>query len=117
MGLQANTNPKKNKNCGPQAKTTKLLDVPIQEMDTQTNHSRKMIFSGIHDRWHIQFESLELTHPSTKIIEPLQPRLETSMSREPRSHLIESRLESYSKPNGVGVTIRVQLGLLEESGQ
>jgi hypothetical protein len=91
--------PTQKKNCGPQGKTAKLPDVPIREMDTQMNHFRKMIFSRIHDRWHIQFESLELTHPSTKIIEPLQPRLETSMSREPRSHLIESRLKSYSKPN------------------
>jgi hypothetical protein len=66
-------------NCGPQAKTTRLSDVLIREMDTQTNQSHKRLFLGIHDRQHIQIESREWTHLATKI-QPLQPRLKSSMS-------------------------------------
>lgn len=78
-------------NCGPGAKTARLPDGPIQEMDTQTSHPRKSDTSKLSPR--------ECRHPGRRI-QLLQPRLGTSMPRELRSHCRKfESLEHYSKLN------------------
>jgi hypothetical protein len=70
-------------NCGIKPRQQDFQIVLSQEIDTQTSHPLKMLFSGINDKQLIQMESKELTHHVTKI-QLLQPRLKTSTSQELR---------------------------------
>jgi len=78
-------------NCEPGAKTTRLSDRLIQEMDAQMCRPLK--------KRHIQIKSRECRHPGSRI-QLLQPRLGTSMPRELKSHRRKfESLEPYSKLN------------------